>query len=130
MITKGMIGARLQDLKGTQSVTGLSKLSVKSIEKGCANYSVSNLITYCQSLSIRFIITDKTTDESYPADSKEEIHSVLQMLMKRWHITPLAIRKKADVYYTPPKNGKFPLSIDTLLTVLDVLHCKVEFIKR
>lgn len=128
-MNKEQLGATLSHMRGDKVVEGLTKYAIKSIEDGRSSYPVANLMAYCEALSLQMAIKDIATDEIYPVDTIEEVHEVLQMLMKRWQITETIIYQKANVHYTAPKAGKGSLSITTLLAMCKVLHCKLLFVK-
>lgn len=130
MMRKEVLGYQLSELRKGRPVESLSKYAVKSIEKGRSSYPVSNLIVYCNELNIQLSIIDSTTDDVFPVNSTADVHAILQLLMKRWKITELDIYKKTEVHYTPPKGNEGSLSINTLLTMLKVLHCKLKYIQK
>lgn len=127
-MNKEKLGIRLSHIRNGQKITGLTDYAVKSIEEGRSSYPVANLIIYCEALSIQMVFTDLATDESYPVDTIDDVHNVLQMLMKRWHIDDVCIYRKAGVHYTAPKGKTGSLSIATMLAMCGVLHCKIDFV--
>lgn len=127
MIRKEVLGYRLSELRKGRPVEHLSKYAIKSIEKGRSSYPVSNLVTYCRDLSIQLAIVDKATNETFVVNTTGDVHTTLQLLMKRWHITDLDIYKKTGAHYTPPRGDNGALSIKTLLIMLDVLHATLEY---
>lgn len=126
---KEKLGVELSLIRNGKPIEGLTDYAVKSIEEGRSSYPVTNLLTYCEALSLRMVLTDMATDESYRVDDTQEVHDVLQMLMKRWHINDSCMFRKAGVHYTTPKGKKGSLSIATMLSMCKVLHCKLDFIK-
>lgn len=128
-MNKEELGIELARIRNGNPVEGLSKYAIRSIEKGRSSYPVSNLIIYCNALSLQIVMTDMATDESYPVDDTQEIHAVLQMLMKRWHIDDSSMCRKAGCHYTAPKGTAGSLSISTMLAMCSALHCKLDFIQ-
>lgn len=124
------IGQRLSRMRNGRSIDGLTEYTVKSIETGSSAYPVANLLLYCQSLDIQLVIIDILLDEVYPVDNLDDIHTVVQMLMKRYHINTYGIFKKTGVHYTPPRTERKSFSIDTLSAMFGVLHCKLDFIQK
>ncbi len=127
-MNKEKLGVELLHRRNGASIVGLSRYVIKSIEEGRSSYSVSNLIVYCEALSLQMTITDLATDEVYPVDTIFEVHDVLQMLMKRWQIDESMIYRKTGVHYTAPKSDSGSLSINTMLSMCKVLHCKLDFV--
>lgn len=128
-MNKEKLGYDLSKLRNGRPVNGLTKYSIKSIETGRSSYPVTNLLKYCKELSLRLVLTDKATGESYPADEIQEVHEILQMLMKRWQFDEASMYRKAEVHYTPPKGDNGSLSISTMLAMCSVLRCKLSFIQ-
>lgn len=128
-MNKEKLGVRLSHIRDGHKITELTGYAVKSIEEGRSSYPVANLITYCEALSTQMVLTDLATDESYPVDAMQDVHDVLQMLMKRWHIDDISMFRKAGVHYTAPKGKTGSLSITTMLAMCGVLHCKIDFVK-
>lgn len=126
-MNKEKLGIRLSHIRNGVAIEGLTGYAIKSIEEGRSSYPVANLITYCEALHTQMVLTDLATDESYPVDSIQEVHDVLQMLMKRWHIDDACMYRKAGVHYTAPKGKTGSLSITTMLAMCGVLHCKIDF---
>ena len=129
-MNKERLGAKLSHIRNGKSITRLSKYVVKSIEDGRASYSISKLIVYCEELSLQMAITDLAFDEVYPVDTIFEVHDVLQMLMRRWNIDESMIYRKTGAHYTAPKYSASPLSINTMLSMCKVLHCKLDFVTK
>lgn len=129
-MNKEKLGERLSHIRNGKSITRLSKYVVKSIEDGRASYSISNLIVYCEELSLQMTITDLAFDEIYPVDTIYEVHDVLQMLMERWKIDESIIYRKTGAHYTAPKYDRCSLSINTMLSMFKVLHCKLDFVTK
>lgn len=73
-------------------------------------------------------ITDLAMDEIYPADTIQEVHEILQMLMQRWKLDEADIYRKSGVHYTAPKGSTGSLSITTMLGMCKALHCKLDFV--
>lgn len=105
----------------------LSDYSIKSIREGRSSYPVSNLIDYCEGMELQMMMVDLATDEMYGIYGIMDVHNVIGMLMKRYNIDCQRIYRETSVHYTPPKNKRTSLSINTLLAVCSVLHCKIEF---
>lgn len=127
-MNKERLGIELSHKRNGRPIDGLTKYAVKSIEEGRSSYPVVNLLVYCEALSLQMTITDLVMDESYPVDTIQEVHNVLQMLMERWKIDDANIYRKSGVHYTAPKGKTGSLSITTLLAMCKVLHCKLDFV--
>ena len=123
---------------------GLTSYAVKSIEEGRSNYPASNLIIYCQDMSLKLVMFDLVTEDCFYPESVLDIHKVLDLLMKRYNVDYKLVYRKTAIHYTAPKsfdekdlekmktgdNGKkyaIPLSVKTLLAVCDVIHCDLRF---
>ena len=128
-MNKEKLGIELSHIRDGRPIEKLSDYAVRSIEEGRSSYPVTNLLNYCKALSLRVVLTDMATDESYRVDNTQEVHDVLQMLMKRWHINDSTMYRKTGIHYTTPKDGIGSLSIVTMLEMCKVLHCKLSFIK-
>lgn len=128
-MNKEKLGIELSHIRNGKSIEGLTGYAVKSIEEGRSSYPVTNLLIYCEALSLQMVLTDMATDESYPVDNIQEIHDVLQMLMKRWRIDDSCMYRKTGIHYTAPKGKTGSLSIVTMLAMCSALHCKLDFIK-
>lgn len=127
-MNKEKLGEELSHRRGGSPIEGLSDYTIKSIEEGRSSYPVTNLLIYCEALSLQLTITDLATDEIYPVDTIKEVHEVLQMLMQRWKVDEATIYRKANVHYTAPKGNTGSLSINTMLAMCKVLHCKLDFV--
>lgn len=127
-MNKETLGIELSHMRSGKPINGLTDYAIKSIEKGRSSYPVSNLLVYCGDLSIQMAITDLATDEVYPVDTIQEVHGVLQMLMQRWKIDDTDIYRKSGVHYTAPRGNTGSLSINTMLEMCKVLHCKLDFV--
>lgn len=127
-MNKEKLGEELSHRRNGSPIEGLSNYAIKSIEEGRSSYPVTNLLTYCEALSLQLTITDLAMDEIYPVDTIQEVHEVLQMLMKRWKIDDATMYRKANVHYTAPKGNTGSLSINTMLAMCKVLHCKLDFV--
>ena len=128
-MNKEKLGIELSLIRGGRSIEKLTGYAIKSIEEGRSSYPVTNLLTYCEALSLQMVLTDMATGESYPVDNTQEIHDVLQALMQRWHINENCMYRKTGIHYTTPKGNTGSLSIVTMLAMCAVLHCKLDFIK-
>lgn len=128
-MNKEKLGIELSHIRNDKPIEGLTGYAVKSIEEGRSSYPVTNLLIYCEALSLQMVLTDMATDESYPVDNIQEIHDVLQMLMKRWQIDDSCMYRKTGIHYTAPKGKTGSLSIVTMLAMCSALHCKLDFIK-
>lgn len=127
-MNKEKLGIELSRKRNGNPIEGLTKYAVKSIEEGRSSYPVSNLLIYCESLHLQMAITDLAMDETYPVDTIQEVHEVLQMLMQRWKVDDTDIYRKSGVHYTAPKGNTGSLSITTMLAMCKVLHCKLDFV--
>lgn len=128
-MSKEELGIKLTQLRDGAQIIGLTSYAIKSIECGRSSYPVTNLLKYCEALKLRLILTDVATTESYRVDDIQEIHEVLQMLMKRWQIDDSLMYRKTGIHYTAPKGNTGSLSITTMLAMCSVLHCELNFIK-
>ena len=128
-MNKEKLGIELSHIRNGKPIYGLTNYAIKSIDEGRSSYPVTNLLIYCEALSLQMVLTDMATDESYPVDNIQEIHDVLQMLMKRWQIDDALMYRKTGIHYTAPKGKTGSLSIVTMLAMCSVLHCKLDFIK-
>lgn len=131
-MNKEKLGMVLTALRNERPIESLTAYTVQSIEDARASYPVPNLIAYCNDLSIKIVMTDMATDESYPVDNISDVHSILQMLMGRYQTDHKLIYRKTGIHYTAPASsgGKAEsLRITTLLAMCDVLHCKLDFIQ-
>ena len=123
----------------------LSSYAAQSIISGRSNYPVSNLITYCQDLGLKFVMTDLATEDCFYPASVLDVHKVLNLLMDRYEVDHKLVYRKTAVHYTVPKSlveeeleeikaksegNKYvaPLSIKTLLAVCKVIHCDLSFV--
>lgn len=127
-MNKEKLGIELSHKRNGKPIIGLTKYAVKSIEEGRSSYPVSNLLVYCEALHLQMAITDLAMDETYPVDTIQEVHEVLQMLMQRWKVDDTDIYRKSGVHYTAPKGNTGSLSITTMLAMCKVLHCKLDFV--
>lgn len=127
-MNKEKLGIELSHKRNGAQIDGLTKYAIKSIEEGRSSYPVSNLLVYCGALHLQMAITDLAMDETYPVDTIQEVHEVLQMLMQRWKIDDTDIYRKSGVHYTAPKGNTGSLSITTMLEMCKVLHCKLDFV--
>lgn len=136
---------RIKNAVSGAAYTGsLSPYAVQSIELARSNYPVQNLITFCQDMSLKLVMTDMATEDRFYPDSVLDVHKVLDLLMKRYLVDPKLVYRKTGVHYTPPKSlnpedlerlkeeadGRkyvIPLSIKTLLAVCEVIHCDLSF---
>lgn len=131
------IGIKLKEFtEGKDVQFDMSSFSVRSIENGDRNFSLNNLLAYCDYGGIQMSITDLNTEESWDVYSVFEIHKVLKLLMDRYNVDNKLVYRKTAMHYTPPKSFegedmndrfRFALSIKTLLAVCEVIHCKLDF---
>lgn len=128
-MNKEKLGIELSHIRNGKPIQGLTNYAVKSIDEGRSSYPVTNLLIYCEALSLQVVLTDMATDENYPVGNIQEIHDVLQMLMKRWQIDDALMYRKTGIHYTAPKGKTGSLSIVTMLAMCSALHCKLDFIK-
>lgn len=126
-MNKEELGVKLSQVRGGRQITTLSNHVIKSIEEGRSSYSVQNLITYCEELSLQMVITDIALDENYPVDTVADVHDVLQMLMQRWQVSKTSIYHKTGVHYTVSKSNSGTLSVTTFLAMCKALYCKLDF---
>lgn len=128
-MNKEKLGIELSLIRNGRPIRELTGYAIKSIEEGRSSYPVTNLLIYCEALSLQMVLTDMATGESYPVDNIQEVHDVLQALMQRWHINDYCMYRKTGIHYTAPKDGVWSLSIVTMLAMCKALHCKLDFIK-
>ena len=139
---------RIKGVTNGAAYTGdLTPYAVQSIESGRSNYPVQNLITFCQDMKLRLVMTDMATEDRFCPDSVLGIHQVLDLLMKRYKIDYKLVYRKTGAHYTAPKSlipedierlkeeadgRKYvtPLSIKTLLAVCEVIHCDLTFDRK
>ncbi len=131
-------------LNGAAYTGSLTAYAVQSIELARSNYPVQNLITFCQDMNLKFVMTDLATEDRFYPDSVLDVHKVLDLLMRRYQVDHKLVYRKTGVHYTPPKSlipedlermreeadgRKYvtPLSIKTLLAVCEVIHCDMTF---
>lgn len=136
---------RIKEAVNGAAYTGsLTAYAVQSIELARSNYPVQNLITFCQDMNLKFVMTDLATEDRFYPDSVLGVHKVLDLLMRRYQVDPKLVYLKTGIHYTPPKSfipedlermkeeaeGRkyvIPLSIKTLLAVCEVIHCDLTF---
>lgn len=129
-MTKEQLADKLKGIRQDNKYSGkLSGYAVRSIEESRSSYPVSNLIDYCEGTNLQMVMVDMATDEMYDICEVMDIHEAIDMLMKRYNIDSQYIYRKTAVHYTAPKNGRAPLSVNTLLAVCSSLHCKIDFIR-
>lgn len=126
-MTKEELAAKLNGISKSEYKGKLSGYAVKSIESGRSSYPVSNLIEYCKGTGLRIFMVDLAMDEVFEIEKTMDIHKVIGILMERYEISPNTILQKADVHYTPPQKGRISFSINTLLGICSVLHCRIDF---
>lgn len=137
-MNQGQIADSLKEMMNGKSYSGsLSSYATQSIELGRSNYPVSNLITYCQDSGLKLAMLDLATEDKFYPASVLEVHKVLDLLMKRYDVDYKLIYRKTAVHYTAPKSfdeeelggvrHPSPLSIKTLLSVCEVIHCDLLF---
>lgn len=136
---------RIKNATNGAAYTGsLTPYVVRSIELARSNYPVQNLITFCQDMNLKFVMTDMATDDRFYPESVLDVHKVLNLLMKRYKVDHKLVYRKTGIHYTPPKSfipedlerikeeadgRKYvtPLSIKTLLAVCEVIYCDLMF---
>lgn len=123
------LGMMLSRYRNGRDIEGLTSYKIKSIESGLVSFPVTNLMLYCEGLSLQVVIQDMAMDEAYPVDNVFEIHSVIDMLMRRYNEDAKSILRKTGIHYTY-SNSYAGLSIKTLLAMLKVLSSKLDFVKR
>lgn len=130
-MNKEKLGILLTNIRNGRKIHGLTHYAIQSIEEGRSSYPVANLLVYCEQLSVQFALTDLATDEVLLIDTMEQLHEALQMLMKRYQIDEKMIYRQTGVHYTAPKdeNKNGSLSINTLLAMCQVIHCRLDFIQ-
>lgn len=127
-MTQKEIADRLNVLTRGRSYKGsLTRYVLNSITEAKSNYTVSNLIQYCQDMNVILIMEDDVTEEKYVVGSVMDVHNVLGLLMERYGINPRTISQIANVHYTIPTKEAAPLSIKTFLAVCGVMRCNLYF---
>ncbi len=139
---------RIKNAANGAAYTGvLTSYAVQSIELARSNHPVQNLITFCQDMSLKFVMTDMATEDRFYPDSVLDVHKVLDLLMRRYRVDYKLVYRKTRVHYTPPKSlipedierlkeeadGRkyvMPLSIKTLLAVCEVIYCDLTFDRK
>lgn len=134
-------------INGVTYMGYLTPYAVQSIESGRSNFPVQNLITYCQDMNLRFVMTDMATEDRFFPETVLDVHKVLDLLMKRYKVDNKLVYRKTGLHYTPPKSlipedlermkeeaeGRkyvIPLSIKTLLAVCEVIYCDLSFVSK
>lgn len=136
---------RIKTATNEAAYTGsLTPYAVQSIELARSNYPVQNLISFCQDMNLKFVMTDMATEDCFYPESVLDVHKVLDLLMKRYNVDHKLVYRKTGVHYTPPKSlipedlermkekadgRKYvtPLSIKTLLAICEVIYCDLTF---
>lgn len=129
-------------LQGREYSGSLTSYAVKSIISGRSNYPVLNLITFCNDLGLKLVMTDMATEDCYDAHTILDVHKTLVFLMDRYEVDSKLVYRKTAAHYTVPKaleekelaeiksdGNKYvtSLSIKTLLAVCEVIHCDLSF---
>lgn len=134
MIQK-QIAKRLASLLDGKTYKGhnLSEYAAGSIQNGSSNYPVSNLMVYCRDMGLRLVMTDKATEDVFYPVSTLEVHTILDLLMRRYKVDYNYVYRKTGVHYTAPKSlvktdkKSSSLSIKTLWAVCETVNCDLDF---
>ena len=107
-----------------------SEYAVSSVISAEANYPTSKLIIICNDMGLSVSIEDMNTGDIYQISSQNELYRVVSSLMYQYNLTTTELYAKAGVYFYPmsiaeedKEKQRANISIDTLLSVLDALHC-------
>ncbi|MCM1296164.1 MAG: hypothetical protein NC311_11540 [Muribaculaceae bacterium] len=131
-MNQARLTARLAEARGNRRYRGdLSDHVTLSIEEGRSNYSVTNLMTYCDDIGVRLVMEDMATEDRFYPGSVADIHGTLWLLMERYNVDRQLIYRKTARHYTVPKpqddKAGRSLSVVTLLAVCEVIHCDLRF---
>lgn len=128
------ISKRLKELSPTycpNNLNGaLSRYAQATILCATSNYSVSNLIKFCEGCNINIAIIDMATLDCFRIVGIAELRECIGLLMDRYNITSPLIFRKAGVHYSESKGVNTGFSINTLLAVLDVVKAEIKFYKQ
>ena len=125
------IGFMLSEMRGDAKRTkNLGSHAIISIESGRSSYPVANLVTYCNDYSITFNIVKRRPTKRYAIRTIDDIHEAIRELMELKNVNLNHLRMAINSDLSTKKIGKnIPISIDTLISVLDYFECELEFIK-
>ena len=125
------IGFMLSEMRGDAKRTkNLGGHAIISIESGRSSYPVANLVTYCNDYSIAFNIVRRRPTKRYAIRTIDDIHEAIRELMELKNVNLNHLRMAINSDLSTKKIGKnIPISIDTLISVLDYFECEFEFIK-
>lgn len=125
------IGFILSEMRGDAKRTkNLGGHAIISIESGRSSYPVANLVTYCNDYSITFNIVKRRPTKRYAIRTIDDIHEAIRELMELKNVNLNHLRMAINSDLSTKKIGKnIPISIDTLISVLDYFECELEFIK-
>lgn len=114
--------------------SALSAHIQKAITGGQYNYSVPNLLLYCEERGIKLEIVDLATEDCFIVSQIADVHRVVLLLMDRYNSSPEMVYRKTGIHYSAPKvidgsKSNKSLSIKTLLAICNTIHCTLLLTK-
>ena len=69
---------RIKEATNGAAYTGsLTSYAVQSIELARSNYPVQNLISFCQDMNLKFVMTDMATEDRFYPESVLDVHKAV-----------------------------------------------------